>query len=120
MKKRVESKLEHRHSHSHPYSDPRDSRRYQPVDLLKEKESRHTRTTSVFDRLSDKVDSHQRKAQFYNGRRIGSLPRDPIYEPGYSYDNEGDGPTRSFEEDDDDKDLPFSHEIRSTRVPRMS
>ncbi|KAL2466050.1 activating signal cointegrator 1 complex subunit 2-like protein [Abeliophyllum distichum] len=41
-----------------------------------------------------------------------------MYELGYSYDDEGDGLTKSFEEDDDDEDLSFFHEIRSTFVPR--
>ncbi|KAL2475008.1 Uncharacterized protein Adt_35744 [Abeliophyllum distichum] len=36
----------------------------------------------------------------------------------YSYDDEGDGPTRSFEEDDEDKDISFSHEIRNTSISR--
>ncbi|KAL2489180.1 hypothetical protein Fot_42472 [Forsythia ovata] len=31
-------------SHSHPYSNPRDSKRYQPVDLLKERERRPERS----------------------------------------------------------------------------
>ncbi|KAL2494392.1 hypothetical protein Fot_38149 [Forsythia ovata] len=55
-------------SHSHPYSDPKDSRRYQPVDLLKEREHRPARFTNVFDRLGDEPDSHQRKAKFHDGR----------------------------------------------------
>ncbi|KAL2545402.1 hypothetical protein Fot_14635 [Forsythia ovata] len=97
-------------SHSRPYSEPRDSRRYQLVDPLKERERRPTRTASVFDRLGDNADSHQMRAQFHEGRRVGSLPRDPQYEPSYSYDDEGDGPTRSFEEDNDDEDLLFFHE----------
>ncbi|KAL2505567.1 hypothetical protein Adt_21188 [Abeliophyllum distichum] len=58
------------------------------------------------------------RAQFHDGRRVGSLPVDPQYEPDYSYDDEEDGPTRSFKEDDDDKDLPFFYEIRKTLVPR--
>ncbi|KAL2499127.1 hypothetical protein Adt_24677 [Abeliophyllum distichum] len=101
-------------SHSHPYSDPMDSLRYQPVDLLKERERRLARSASVFGRLGDEADSHQRKTPFLDSRKVGSHPRDPIYEPNYSYDDEGDEPTRSFEEDDDEEDLPFFHEIRST------
>ncbi|KAL2466554.1 hypothetical protein Adt_42405 [Abeliophyllum distichum] len=103
-------------SHSHPYSDHRDSRRYQPINLLKERERRPARSASVFDRLGDEDDSHQRKTQFHDGRRVGSLRRDPICQPDYFYDDEGDGTTRSFEEDDNEEDLPFSHEIRSTPV----
>ncbi|KAL2481821.1 hypothetical protein Adt_34787 [Abeliophyllum distichum] len=99
-------------SHSHHYSDLRDSRRYQPVDPLKEREHRPTRSSSVFDQLSDEADSHIRRAQFHDGRRVGSLPRDLIYELGYSYDDERDRPTRSF-----DEDLSFFYEIRSTPVP---
>ncbi|KAL2479181.1 hypothetical protein Fot_48195 [Forsythia ovata] len=68
-------------SHSRPYSDPRDSRRYQPVDLLKEQEHIPTRSASVFDRLGDEADSHQKKSQFHDGRMVRSFPRDPMYEP---------------------------------------
>ncbi|KAL2526677.1 hypothetical protein Adt_11731 [Abeliophyllum distichum] len=89
-----------------------------PVDLLKERERRPAKSINVFDQLGDEADSHQQRAQFHDGQRVGSLPRDPQYELGYSYDDEGDGPTRSFEEDDDDEDLPFSHKIQSTHVPR--
>ncbi|KAL2520374.1 hypothetical protein Fot_24297 [Forsythia ovata] len=56
-------------SHSHPYSDPQDSRRYQPIDPLKEREHRPTRSASVFDQLGDKADSYQMRAQFCDGRR---------------------------------------------------
>ncbi|KAL2521838.1 hypothetical protein Fot_25761 [Forsythia ovata] len=93
-------------SHSHPYSYPRDSRRYQPVDPLKERERRPARSASVFDQLGDEADSHQRKIHFHDSRRAVSHLKDPMYEPDYTYDDEGDGPTRSFEED-----LLFSHEI---------
>ncbi|KAL2466363.1 hypothetical protein Adt_42214 [Abeliophyllum distichum] len=55
--KKLELKIEYLTvSHSHPYSDPRDSRRYQPIDLLKEREHRPARSTSVFDRLGDEAD----------------------------------------------------------------
>ncbi|KAL2558771.1 hypothetical protein Fot_03510 [Forsythia ovata] len=40
-------------SHSHPYSEPQNYRRYQPADLLKERERRPARSTSIFDRLCD-------------------------------------------------------------------
>ncbi|KAL2558800.1 hypothetical protein Fot_03539 [Forsythia ovata] len=99
-------------SHFHSNSDLRDSRRYQPVHLLKERERRPARSGNIFDRLGNEADSHQRKSQFHDGQRMGSLPRDPIYELDYSYDDEGNGPTRSFEEnDDEEEDLTFSHEI---------
>ncbi|KAL2533080.1 hypothetical protein Adt_06431 [Abeliophyllum distichum] len=105
-------------SHSHPYSDPRDSMRYQSLDLLKEQEGRPARSSSVFDRLGDEANSHQRKTPFHDSRKVGSHMKDPMYEYDYSYDDEGDGPTRSFEEDDDEEDLLFFHKIRSTPVPR--
>ncbi|KAL2558705.1 hypothetical protein Fot_03444 [Forsythia ovata] len=54
-------------SHSYPYNDPRDSMRYQPVDSLKYRERRPTSFASVFDRLGDKADSHQRKASSMMG-----------------------------------------------------
>ncbi|KAL2508305.1 uncharacterized protein Fot_31952 [Forsythia ovata] len=56
-----------------------------------------TRSASVFDRLGDEADSFQRRAPFHEGRRVGSIPRDPMYEPDYSYDDEVDSPDRSFE-----------------------
>ncbi|KAL2529108.1 hypothetical protein Fot_21709 [Forsythia ovata] len=71
-------------SHTHPYNDPRDSRHYQPVNPLKERGRRPARFTSVFDQLGDMADSDKKKVQYYDGRMIESLLRDPIYEPGYS------------------------------------
>ncbi|KAL2559324.1 hypothetical protein Fot_04063 [Forsythia ovata] len=83
-------------SHSHPYSVPRDFRRYQPVDPLKERERRPTRSSSVFDWLGDEADFHQRKTPFHDSRRAGLHLKDPMYEPDYSYDDESDGPTRQY------------------------
>ncbi|KAL2514748.1 hypothetical protein Fot_28719 [Forsythia ovata] len=57
-------------SHSHPYSEPRNSRHYQPVDSLKERDCRPARSASVFDRLGDEAESHQRKAPFHKGRMV--------------------------------------------------
>ncbi|KAL2520344.1 hypothetical protein Fot_24267 [Forsythia ovata] len=54
-------------SHSHPYSDHWDSRRYQPIDPLKERERRSARSDSVFNNLVDEAYSHQRRAQFCYG-----------------------------------------------------
>ncbi|KAL2553706.1 Uncharacterized protein Fot_07325 [Forsythia ovata] len=56
-------------SHSHPCSDPSDSRLYQPVDLLKERERRPARSASVFDRLGNEADFHQRNTPFHDSRR---------------------------------------------------
>ncbi|KAL2455134.1 hypothetical protein Fot_57769 [Forsythia ovata] len=81
-------------SHSHPCSDPSDSRLYQPVDLLKERERRPARSASVFDRLGNEADFHQRNTPFHDSRRVESHPRDPIYEHDYSYNDEGDGLAR--------------------------
>ncbi|KAL2491543.1 hypothetical protein Adt_27171 [Abeliophyllum distichum] len=71
-------------SYSHPYSDHRDSQRHQPVDSLNERERRPTRSASVFDRLGDEADSHQRRTLFLDNLGVGSQPKDPIYEPDYS------------------------------------
>ncbi|KAL2550203.1 hypothetical protein Fot_11733 [Forsythia ovata] len=49
-------------SHSHPYSDDRDSKRYQLIDPLKERERRPARSANVFDRLGDEADSYQQIA----------------------------------------------------------
>ncbi|KAL2559070.1 hypothetical protein Fot_03809 [Forsythia ovata] len=57
-------------SHSHTHSELRNSRHYQPIDPLKERECRPIRSSSVFDRLGDKVDSHQRKAHLFEGWKV--------------------------------------------------
>ncbi|KAL2488942.1 hypothetical protein Fot_42234 [Forsythia ovata] len=57
-------------SHFHPYSDPRDFRRYQPFDPLKEQEHRPTKSANAFDQLGDKADSHQRRPSFIMGEGI--------------------------------------------------
>ncbi|KAL2526590.1 Retrotrans gag domain-containing protein [Abeliophyllum distichum] len=46
------------------------------------------------------------------------ISKGPQYVLGYSYDDEGDDHTRSFEDDDDDKDLPFFYKIRITPNPK--
>ncbi|KAL2465805.1 hypothetical protein Adt_41656 [Abeliophyllum distichum] len=92
--------------------------RYQPVGPLKEQERRPTWSANVFDRLDEEAYFYQRMTPFHYGRRIGSIPRDPMYEPGYSYDDKWDGPARSFEEDDNDEDLLFSYEIWNSPIPK--
>ncbi|KAL2546008.1 Mitogen-activated protein kinase [Forsythia ovata] len=58
-------------SHSHPYINPMDSRRYQPIEPLKERERRPVRSSSVFDRIGDEADSHKRKTPFHDSRKTG-------------------------------------------------
>ncbi|KAL2552564.1 hypothetical protein Fot_06183 [Forsythia ovata] len=96
---------------SHPHSEPCNSRHSSPL-------TRSTRFTSIFDRLDNEDYSHKRKPCLFEGRRVGSISKDPSYVPDYSYNDKDDGPTRSFELDDDYEDLIFFHEIRSTLIPR--
>ncbi|KAL2515965.1 Uncharacterized protein Fot_29936 [Forsythia ovata] len=103
-------------SHSHLRGEPHNSSCYHPTDPFKERERKPIRSANVFNRLGDKVDSYQMKSHLFEGRKVGSISKDHPYVPNYSYDNEGDGPTRSFELEDVDEDLPFSHEIQSTPV----
>ncbi|KAL2529379.1 hypothetical protein Fot_21980 [Forsythia ovata] len=64
--------------HSQPYNDPQDSTRYQSFDPLKERERRPAMFVSVFDRLGNEADSHQKKTPFHDSCRVGSHLRDPL------------------------------------------
>ncbi|KAL2542008.1 Uncharacterized protein Adt_02986 [Abeliophyllum distichum] len=79
-------------SHSHPYSDPRNSMHYWSLDLLKEREHRSARSVSIFNRLGNEADSHQRRPSSIMDE-WWDHPNGPLqYEPGYSYDDERDEP----------------------------
>ncbi|KAL2488915.1 Uncharacterized protein Fot_42207 [Forsythia ovata] len=62
-------------SHSHQHSELRNSKRYQSaIHSRSESVCILMRSTSIFDRLGDEADTHQRRASFHEGRRVGSIP----------------------------------------------
>ncbi|KAL2515186.1 hypothetical protein Fot_29157 [Forsythia ovata] len=82
-------------SHSCPYGDPRDSRRYQPVDPLKERERRPARSASFFDWLGYETNSHRRKTPFHDSRRNNQSRQTSLRNQNHKVDVNEVTPTRS-------------------------